>query len=513
MFKHHLFLLSLLMPFLVFAAIKNNVQTFDLNHDGIKDRFEYFEADKVVRIEEDLNGDKKIDNKIFFDRNGYFEVIEQDSDFDGKIDRKKSFSYYEKGKIKVFTEVGAQSYTEIIETNQPKNLYECYNSFTLKTLNQFALETLTITSQLKSGFLQTNFGYRIDDECLQKWGKNFLPTVEKMAKEGIQCLKDLHTKTGETRKITGALKNAYELSSLLQKNSVTLVCSETENYDWVKTVAHASTNHQDTIIKPNTAHPFISINPKLPESKRKGDYEELLATLFHEQLHNLGMQHFEGIEYFYSCEDCCFNNDLKSEVKARSCKICSGNYKNEVDEQYVEDFIQYAKEINRNRFGTGAAVKFLKENLKSVTGLSMLAYTYSDPYNPIGPELAKIIEERHLKLNDKQNKFIAVALKHNKSKRITGSSDVAKIIAEALYELYYNKNGEAALKILEKNRDSIRQELEKISLNSSEKFPAESISEATKTIIYEMWLNKYPTDATYESAYLLHEAIFAKKKS
>ncbi len=95
---------KLMMSFLVIAALilgassnclakdepKENqapkVIGVDTNGDGKPDRWEYYEASILVRIEADTNNDGKVDEKAVV-KNGKIVSAEKDSDYDGKVDR------------------------------------------------------------------------------------------------------------------------------------------------------------------------------------------------------------------------------------------------------------------------------------------------------------------------------------------------------------------------------------------------------------------------------------------
>jgi hypothetical protein len=38
-------------------SISTKIKSFDLNKDGVKDRFEYYQVEKMIRLEEDRNND------------------------------------------------------------------------------------------------------------------------------------------------------------------------------------------------------------------------------------------------------------------------------------------------------------------------------------------------------------------------------------------------------------------------------------------------------------------------
>ena len=206
---------------------------------------------------------------------------------------------------------------------------------------------------------------------------------------------DLGKKYSKKSTIPGVLRNTQDLRNLLDKNNISIVCSEKE-YDWERTLAHASVSSENKILDPPTKHPFISISPNASNrvaSLNKEENYKLKKTIFHEQLHNLGYRHGGDIEYSYACEDCCFSNDEKE--KTTACKICTGDYTNSTDIRYIEDLFAYSKVKYSNtvfKIGIKAAISYLKENPKNIEGISLLASALSaDYFNPIGSQLAATV--------------------------------------------------------------------------------------------------------------------------
>ena len=58
----------------------------DTDGDGKPDRWEYYEATVLVRIEADTNNDGKVDEKAIV-KDGKIISAEKDSNYDGKVDR------------------------------------------------------------------------------------------------------------------------------------------------------------------------------------------------------------------------------------------------------------------------------------------------------------------------------------------------------------------------------------------------------------------------------------------
>lgn len=83
-------------------------------------------------------------------------------------------------------------------------------------------------------------------------------------------------------------------------------------------------------------NPYISIRPDL----NLKDPTLLQPLFFHELMHFVSPEHGFGIEYSYSCEDCCFLKDVGL-VKRLACEICKGNFKGMTDPNYLKVLKQY----------------------------------------------------------------------------------------------------------------------------------------------------------------------------
>jgi hypothetical protein len=488
----------------VFSAQAQNTRSYDLNKDGINDRFEYLDANKVIRIEEDRNGDKKIDFKTILNDKTYYKIEWQDTKSTGKFDRKKSFELLPDHKTRVTIELDNNNdgkfetrYEEVLENLQKQAACGPTVNQKIKDLSE---SVLTAVSKTDKGLLPTGLGYKVDYECYQKWGDDFNQIVKDVSLGGLQCLKDLDAKGRSESDITGALRNAFNLTQLMKDDGISLVCSEEKDYDWSATMAHASTTPDDKMVSKNISHPFVSINPSHPEmpaGNREEEVAELKNTIFHETLHNLGFKHKEDIEYPYTCGQCCFDDNANAIVKAQACKICLGNYSNETDINYVKDFVEYSQLSYDSDRGSASVQKLLKENPKSVQGISILAYAESGIFNPVGSELAKIIAEKNKVLTAENKKYLNDAQKYADTEDLKSVKVSGRVLADSLYELYYNKNGVSAVANLEKNKKLIKQELDALKTAGGNKaYIHDDLRRVLDNMVYDMWVNKYPGDAS-----------------
>lgn len=498
------------LSFSSFAASGESLQSYDLNQDGIKDRFEYSVAEKVIRVEEDRDGDKKIDFKTFLDDKTYFKVQWQYSEESGKLERKTSHLLLPENKTKIITEVDKDGdgvfeirYEQVVSNIQKQDQCGEVNS----TIRELSNTTLKAVAKNQKGLLPTGLGYKVDYECYQKWGDDFNKIVKEVAVGGLQCLMDLDKKGKSGTKTTGALRNAFDLTKLMKNDGISLVCSE-DNYAWTGTMAHASVASTEVMEKKNIKHPFVSLNPKYPEHEgtgRAAEVAELKNTIFHETLHNLGYSHKEDIEFSYTCGMCCFDKNADATAKAQACKVCTGNYKNATDINYVKDLVEFAQLTFQNDRGAAATIKYLKEN-KSVSGLTILSYSTSGVFNPVGSELAKLISSKHKDLSVSDAIYLANAEKYSNQAEFLNVKTTSKTLSSSLYELYYNKSGAAAIALLEKNKAAIKQELSKAKKGSGNNpYVHDEIRTVLDNMIYEMWLNNYPDKQTSDQAYQLFE--------
>ena len=401
-------------------------------------------------------------------------------------------------------------YNEYIEITQKQDeeLISCYQDDVSGVLDNLFTDISEVLATNESGLISTSFGYDVDPACLKKWGNTFLNDVKDSMKTGLQCLSKLHKDSG-LQNVTGALENSFLISKLLKNERVSLVCAEETGYKWTGTAAHASTsNSVNAKLKdyPNIKHPFISINPTYPnvDSDRTLDQERdyIKSTIFHEQLHNIGYKHGDSIEYPYACSDCCFGKD--PEKKALGCKICLGNYDDGLDEKYIEDLIPWAQKTFKNGIAEDVSIKYLKENNKSIFGVTMLAKSFNLGFSPVGEELKNQIIKGNPDLSEEELESLNTIYGYY-SGNIKYISE-SKVVANALYELYYNKNSKNSLSYIEKNKKALRK-LVKKSKKKNHSLASKDLVSGLDKIIYEIWINNYPDQSESTNAYELYKYL------
>ncbi len=124
--------------------------------------------------------------------------------------------------------------------------------------------------------------------------------------------------------------------------------------------------------------------------------------------------------------------------------------------------------------------------------MTLLAKTQKGPFNSIGAELATIITAKN-KITPYQKNNLNRARKNSPRKgRKSG-----RIIAQAMYEIYVRQDALATIKFINKNKNFIKMDLERLKNSSdyADHYIAESITEGLHSTIFEVWINEYGTGA------------------
>ncbi len=522
--------LTLLFSLLALSPAKGRqsnleVKSYDLTKNGKPDRFETYEKGVLKSIQEDRNGDGNVDYVKTFYGEENKEIELQDLNHNGKFERRVTTKPLREGKLERVIELdqnedGVFEYQSMEILNSIQKQDSCYERVIFDQINALAREGLIVSADLNQGFLATGSGYLVDRACLKNWGPRFPEYLKDSMTVGLQCLADLQKKFGAPNQMTGALRNAFELSRLLESDQVKIVCSEAE-YDWEGTAGHASTAPSDKIEKLNVGHPFISLNPHDPKSGNSSSdpetLNELRKTIFHEQLHNLGFRHGHDIEYPYACEECCLSVDGDPELKDSACRVCAGRYQNEVDPEYVKDFINFSQLNYQNSRGLMAATRYMKENPKSSLGISFMALSSADIFNPVGPKLGRLILSKHSLLSSEELSHVMKSIEYEDEKHFKPLSKSSDSLAQAMYALYYEQDAETALNIVSANKEAIAQELyDAVESSSRVNYSAESATEILDQMIYDIWINRFPkhvdgSEARSDQAYEL-QLFFEEKE-
>lgn len=504
-----LILLLSLISFQVFGG-QYTIKKYDLNKNKKIDRTEYYDQeDKLVKVEIDKNNDGLIDHKIIYSDSEIYETHFYKLSKNGNFAKKVTFQIDSKNTKRIIKKTYLdknddgkfeRNFKSSIKRDQQKDEHKCPRKNPSFGIESFTKDSLTALAESRNGFIPTGFGYDVDLQCVQKWGANFLTELKEAKEQGMKCLDKIHKDSG-SENITGALENYFGLQKLQKDDQVKLVCSEEESYNWAGVMGHASSGEDGEIESLSVKHPFISINPNHPENKPATikEKKELMSTIFHEGLHNLGHKHGHGYEYAYPCETCCFPEDSDEDNVVKSaCKLCLGDYEDPVSQQYVEDIIDWSKQEYVEFLGASASVNFAKENPKSEDAVILLGAAHSNYFNPVGKEILDYAISKNT-FSSPENIIKANILADSKNYKNDNEKKAAQAIAKAYYHIYYDQDAEAAAKALEENKVVLK-EIVKRKKEDEDDYRADEITKALDDIIYEQWINNYPNETEQMSS-------------
>jgi hypothetical protein len=364
---------------------------------------------------------------------------------------------------------------------------------------------------LEGGFYKSNWGYKIHQSCLDKWGANIFPSLLKSTMtKGFQCLGNL-AKENVRKNLNpnGAMSNLKGLEYLTSKNNISVVCNE-KKYAWDGFAGHASISSHDVIEENGVKHPFISIKETNPQIKMKptiNEKNELADTLFHEQLHNLGIKHGEGIEFPYACSTCCIS-ESKAVEKENACKICSGVYSNSLDKNYLNDVIKWGRTSYKEHVSAHAINNYHKEFPQDRWALFAYADSATGIFSPVGIQMSKILKTKFKKLTNDEEEHLKNIEKYEKIESLTNpeTTKISKFMAEANIALYFDRDSKKVLGNLEKNKiDKIKfLKKEDITTDENTKYVIRDIREKMNKILNDIWLDHFPNNDSVESSRALH---------
>lgn len=522
------------------TTIKNDLKTIevDLNQDGKVDRIETFRGATLVSIARDTKFSGKFDEWIEYfpyeSAKKPIEIRKKDTNGDGKVDRIETYySDKEHDLLIVKNEVDSlfKGVFDKTFTTHSKLNQEIDNQGNTCPGSNAGLDTLKILKltkdvgavkmSLNGGFYQTNWGYKIHQSCLEKWGADtFVGLLKSTMSKGFQCLADLAKKNNLQNAPNSAASNLRGLNYLLSSNSVSIVCNE-KDYHWETAYAHASTNPTERIGKTGVKHPFISIEDTGPEVKMKPNEDEtkrLEEIFFHEQFHNLGFKHGTEIEFAYTCGRCCVRDaDSSGPLKDTACKVCAGGYEGANDKRYLNDFVAWARMSEEGDRAITALVNYQKEFPKMRWSLFAYADAATDSVSPIGIQMAKILKNKFANLqNDELAHLKNISMYEKEPKLITPKvSQYSKMVAEALVIQQYEGDTKKALTLFENNKELMKEILkEEAKAKGDEKLILGNIKKIIKDTLSGIWLLNYPNQggAESEKAYsILNETSYLKK--
>ncbi|MFG1498884.1 hypothetical protein ABMA70_01660 [Halobacteriovorax sp. XZX-3] len=499
------FIIVLSLFFNTYAAQKLRHKKIDINKDGKIDRIEISLGKKIVEIQEDRNGDGKFEFITKFNLKEIYKQTLQDTNGDGKIDRRVSYRKLNDSQFQATIEVD-KDFDGVFEikyknTQSLIQKQECHLPQSKSVIGELSALVNKVSASFDDGFLPTDFGYRIENACLSKWGQDFPNFLKSSIHDGIACLKELGK---DIKNPVGSTRIAYDLEQLLSKNEVTVMCTDRADdmKYWEGTLAYASVSEKtQDAYGGKVKHPYMAINPGQPTSLEftpEGDAErnELRKTLFHEQLHNLGYSHGEGFEFSYACEDCCLSynsDDEKARVEA-ACRVCRGDYNNEGDVRYVRDFLDYSKHAYLSSNGMRATINYIKENPGSIEAQALLARAQGEYFNPIGLHLSTlIVSDWGPKMYDNEMANELIDKIEEESSADYAAYPSARIVASVFHEAYIKQDPVKTLELLKNNISAIKDNLNKRMKDTDmyNDYYASSVKDSLSIVIDDLYLNDH----------------------
>ncbi len=496
--------------------LKNGLKKveIDFNQDKIVDRIETYKNDKLISVESDSTYAGKNDEWITYSK--YVspkiptKIVKQTSKKNGKTDRIQEFYQDPQNDFliittKVYTNNNrnfSNRWTTVTKLTEQKEQVTCEDNLDTNGLEILKLvnEVTTIHKSLDQQYYITDMGHKIHPSCLERWGTdNFPALLNSTMSKGFLCLSKLadQNEKNSPELPNGAARNVVALNHILQTSGVTIICNES-SYNWTKVSAHASTSPNDIVKESGIEHPFISINQSYPKLSLKPTPEEnskIMGTLFHEQLHNLGFLHGEDIEYAYTCETCCIDNneDIKTQD---ACKICSGQYTGATDKNYITDLIAWGNSSDQSQKSAKSIIKFQKEFPQDRFGLFAYAAAAGSINSPVGFEMGKILKQTFSPLTSQEEKFIKESEKYSEKASFKKTSEYSKVVAESHIAFYYQQDANKALDLLETNLKEFKNILALIKIaQHDDSYIYSNIKIKVHELLVDIWMQGYPANS------------------
>ncbi len=497
---------------LAFAASAKKSIELDLSGNGKVDFVQLFENGRLVRESEDRDGDGRFELVreffAFVDEATPVEKITEESR-EGKGSRVSEVYELKTRGLRVTRVTGAEtSYVSVAPLTEQRDCLSAA-SWPPATVNEFLDNFQALNIGVKDGYLLARPAHQVHRSCLEKWGHpQFINQLERSLSEGMACLAKLATRP--PAKANGATFNGAKLAQLFKQRPVTVACQQSD-YEWNGVAAHASTRPGQLLESLGVTHPYMSLNPNDPKLRAAPDDRELAElrnTLFHEQLHNLGIRHREGVEFAYTCGDCCVGQ-VDAETLEAACKICAGDYAGASDKRYLRDFIAWGKASYNTQLPGRALQDFLKENPRDLWGHAALAANDSGVFNPLGSEYAKLLERRFPRLGAEEKQLLAEAKKYQDTAEVRWGQRFAQPLAEVQFALLHGPGREAALEVVTKNLRTLKELREQQGrVSGNTKFVADDLVDRLNNLLRDMWLQDYPkTSPASSRAYGLRQEL------
>lgn len=499
------------------------IKYYDLNSDEKIDRIEYWRSSLLEKVHTDKYFSGQINEwiqyRVYKNDVTPVEIIESDTNKDQKADRKKTIYRNEKEKLWLtVNEVDSDfdgkfdktfnTHADLIQHTDQAHCDPEISKFESKFLKLAADSTKIGKAIDKEDYLQTDFGYKIQRDCMKNWGESFPQLLKESITAGMKCLEKL-SRDNDRNGVSpnGAFSNLRNLDHIIANQGVTIACNQTE-YDWSGTAAHASVKPGETLKGLPIKHPYMSLNPKDPKQKGKATQEEteyMRKTLFHEQLHNLGILHEESIEAPYTCEICCFPEGTETAEVEAACKICAGGYTSTTDKRYIKDMMAWggASYIHKKRVFT-AIVNFQKEFPNDRFGLLSFAEMSSDVFNPLGSDIATIVKNRFSDLTPEEKEKIKKMeeLKDYELFRNPRIKKSSATLAEAFVANMFDRDPKKMLNLIRRDRVTFKALIDEAARaenrEGNEKYVLSGLKDQLSNMLKDVWLKDPPGKSSQE---------------
>jgi hypothetical protein len=351
--------------------------------------------------------------------------------------------------------------------------------------------------ELKLDYKRTGKGHSVHHSCDVRWGTQFSAILNESMDRGMKCLSELAKL--KPKFINRTQDFTKRLPQLWKSDQVKVLCNE--DHDWKNFLARASVPG-DAIPGTGVSHPFISVSTTTPTklgAPTAGELKELKITLFHEQLHNLGMLHGQGVESTYGCETCC-NPDVKPEEKAVACRVCIGDYKSaEKDRAYLRDMISWGHLYGSllTTLPQKSVINYMNETGDRRYGIFAMAEANAEIFSPVGAFIAQEMTLRipPEKQTPEEKKMVQQALRYKDAGSVGEQSTFSATslaLGKSYVAYYYEKNIKVTLDSLEAQIPDLKtlKENSGRSLGNRKYVEAELVSKA-KALLYEIWLQDH----------------------
>lgn len=478
-------------------------KNFDFNGDGKTDYVEVSSGERLVRIEEDTDGTGVLDKvTTIHESPGPTDAIRTttyDADGDGKPERRERVYFSSELKKKfLLVEVAEKKagvfdhrFAQLLSPSRERDCGEMQPEASPEVA-QLLSSVSAIQHTLSGELLSARPNHEVHRSCLERWGHpQFVNVLQKSIEDGLKCLGTLANKPPQP--LNGAAMNIVKLNHLFQGTKVSVNCQHKMPFD-SDAIAQASVAPGDRFPGTSLEHPYVVLAPSTPArsgAPSAAELRELRVTLFHEQLHNLGIAHGEGIEYPYACEDCCM---VGSAGKDAACRVCRGEYAGGANsEMYVIDLYNWGGAIGDLHHARVGARNLARRVPNNPFGHALVAMSQSDTHNAIGIEYARLFEARYTNLSLPLKEILAQSRKLQNSETIKWGQRFGQPIGQALFEHLHNRDNMTAVRTLQTGLPVLRELVRhQNSGQPDQRKAARLMTEVLSDFLWEIQLSEVP---------------------